>query len=82
MLLVRRLWQELGVEGLIDDLYRRSPVEAPVGEALLAMVTNRVVEPRSKRGRGELPNTIAGNTSEQGSLHGASFHICGILTGY
>lgn len=50
VLLVRRLWQDLGVEGLMDDLYQHSPVEVPVGEALLAMVTNRLVEPRSKRG--------------------------------
>jgi hypothetical protein len=50
VLLVRRLWRELGLEGLMDDLYQRSPVEAPVGEALLALVVSRLVMPRSELG--------------------------------
>lgn len=50
LLLVRRLWQDLGLEEAIGELYRGSPVEAPVGEALVALVMSRMVMPGSERG--------------------------------
>ncbi len=48
VVLVRRLWQDLGLAEVIGELYRRSPMEVGVEEGLLAMVTNRLVDPRSK----------------------------------
>ena len=48
VILVQRMWQKLGLEEIIDELYRGSPIEVPVKEALLCMVTNRLVDPRSK----------------------------------
>lgn len=50
VLLVRRLWRELGLEQMVGELYQRSSLEMPVGEAVLALVVNRLVRPRSKRG--------------------------------
>jgi len=50
VLLVRRLWRELGLEETLAELHRRSPVKAPVGEALLALVLSRLVMPRSELG--------------------------------
>ena len=48
VILVERMWQKLGLEEIVDELYRRSPIEVPVKEALLCMVTNRLADPRSK----------------------------------
>ena len=48
VILVEKMWQKLGLHQIVDELYRRSPIEVPVKEALLCMVTNRLVEPRSK----------------------------------
>ena len=44
------MWQKLGLEEIVDEMYRRSPIEVPVKESLLCMVTNRPVDPRSKLG--------------------------------
>lgn len=48
VLLVRRLWQDLGLEKIINGLQRQSAIESSVSEALLAMVTNRLVIPGSE----------------------------------
>lgn len=50
VLLVRRLWHDLGLEEIIGELQRRSPAEFPVGQALLALVMSRLVMPRSELG--------------------------------
>jgi len=50
VLLLRRLWQELGLEKTIDGLQRRSAIQASVSEALLALVANRLVTPGSECG--------------------------------
>jgi hypothetical protein len=50
VLLMRRLWQDLGLEEVTTKLQRQSATEASVSEALLAMVVNRVVMPGSERG--------------------------------
>jgi len=49
VILVERLWQKLGLGSIIAELYQRSLMEVPVKEGLLCMVTNRLVDPRSKR---------------------------------
>jgi hypothetical protein len=49
VLLVRRLWQDLGLEKVINELQRQSAIESSVSEALLAMVVNRLVMPGSER---------------------------------
>ena len=48
VLLVRRLWQDLGLEKVINGLQRQSAIEVSVSEALLAMVVNRLVMPGSE----------------------------------
>ncbi|MBT9137288.1 MAG: hypothetical protein DDT34_02376 [Firmicutes bacterium] len=48
VVLVRRLWRDLGLAEVIGELYRSSPMEIPVEEGLVAMITNRLVDPRSK----------------------------------
>jgi len=48
VLLVRRLWQDLGLEKIINGLQRQSAIELSVSEALLAMVVNRLVTPGSE----------------------------------
>ena len=45
-----RLWEKLGLHHLFQELYRRSPVEFPVEEALFGMVLNRLLVPDSKLG--------------------------------
>lgn len=50
VLLVRRLWQDLGLEKVINGLQRQSAIEVSMSEALLAMVTNRLVMPGSECG--------------------------------
>lgn len=49
VLLVRRLWRDLGLEEVISGLQRQSAIEASVNEALLALVVNRLVMPGSER---------------------------------
>ncbi len=48
VLLVRRLWQDLGLEKVINGLQRQSAIESSVSEALLAMAVNRLVMPGSE----------------------------------
>jgi transposase len=48
VLLVRRLWEDLGLERVINGLRRQSAIEVSVSEALLAMVVNRLVMPGSE----------------------------------
>jgi len=48
VLLVRRLWQDLSLEKVINGLQRQSAIEASVSEALLAMVVSRLVMPGSE----------------------------------
>ena len=45
-----RLWEKLGLHELFGELYRTSPVEFPVEEAVFGMVLNRLLEPDSKLG--------------------------------
>jgi transposase len=45
-----KLWERLGLHQLFQELYRRSPVELPVEEAIFAMVLNRLIDPDSKLG--------------------------------
>lgn len=45
-----RLWEKLGLHHLFQELYRRSPVEFPVEEAVFGMVLNRLLGPDSKLG--------------------------------
>lgn len=47
MLLMRRLWQDVGLEKVINGLQRQSAIEVSVSETLLAMVVNRLVMPGS-----------------------------------
>ena len=58
VILVERMWQKLGLEEIVDGLYRRSPIEVPVKEALLCMVTNRLLDPRSKFSTYRWLNTV------------------------
>jgi len=58
VILVERMWQKLGLEEIVDGLYRRSPIEVPVKEALLCMVTNRLLDPRSKLSTYRWLNTV------------------------
>lgn len=48
VLLVRRLWQDLELEKVINGLQRQSAIESSVSEALLSMVVNRLVMPGSE----------------------------------
>ena len=50
VLLMRRLWRDLGLEETIARLQRQTSVEVPVGEALLARVVSRMAMPRSELG--------------------------------
>jgi len=50
VLLVRRLWRDLGLEEIISQLRRSNWGEVPVGEALLALVVSRMIMPRSELG--------------------------------
>lgn len=45
-----RLWEKLGLHQLFEGIYRASPVEFPVEEAVFGMVLNRLLEPDSKLG--------------------------------
>lgn len=45
-----RLWERLGLHHLFQELYRRSPLEFPVEEAVFGMVLNRLLSPDSKLG--------------------------------
>lgn len=50
VLVFRRLWEKLGLHEVFEGLYRSSPVEFPVEEAVFGMVLNRLLEPDSKLG--------------------------------
>ena len=49
-LIFSRLWERLGLYGFLEDIYKSSPVEFPVEEAIFGMVLNRLAEPNSKLG--------------------------------
>jgi len=50
LLLVRRLWREMGLEETLDELQQHSSTGVPVKEALLALVVSRLIMPRSELG--------------------------------
>jgi len=50
LLIFRKLWEELGFSEMLVKYLQERKYEANVAEAILAMVVNRLVEPKSKLG--------------------------------
>jgi hypothetical protein len=50
VLLMRRLWRNLGLEDIIAGLYQPNSAKVSVGEALLALVVSVMTTPRSELG--------------------------------
>jgi len=46
----RHFWQELGLEGIIDRLVKRSGDRGELADRALALITNRLCEPTSEHG--------------------------------
>jgi transposase len=49
-LLAETMWQQLGIEKMLNVIRKKNNLKAPYERALLAMVTNRLCEPDSKLG--------------------------------
>jgi len=45
-----RLWEELGIKGVIESLLKKRQYKTPVERAIFAMAANRALDPLSKRG--------------------------------
>lgn len=69
MLAVERLWQELGLDRLIRRVARGRKLEFDLERAVFAMVANRVLDPRSKRGLMSWLETVAFSGGERPELH-------------
>ena len=69
MLAVARLWSELGLDTLIRRVGRGRKVEFDLERAVFAMVANRVLDPRSKRGLMSWIETVAWPEGEFPELH-------------
>lgn len=50
MLVARHLWQQLGIEEIIDSLAKKRGVGQELADRALALVTNRLCEPTSEHG--------------------------------
>ena len=48
--LLDRLWEELGIKGVLEALLKKRQYKTPVERALFAMAANRALDPLSKRG--------------------------------
>lgn len=48
--LLDRLWEELGIKGVLEALLKKRQYKTPVERALFAMAANRALDPMSKRG--------------------------------
>ena len=69
MLVVERLWGELGLDTLIRRVRRGRKLEFDLERAVFAMVANRVLDPRSKRGLMSWLKTVAWAEGERPDLH-------------
>ena len=45
-----RLWEELGIKGVLETLLKKRQYKTPVERAIFAMAANRALDPMSKRG--------------------------------
>ncbi|WP_081578547.1 IS1634 family transposase [Thermacetogenium phaeum] len=45
-----RLWEELGIKGVLESLLKKRQYKTPVERAIFAMAANRALDPMSKRG--------------------------------
>lgn len=69
LMVVERLWSELGLDGLLRRVCRGRKVEFDLERAVFAMVANRVLEPRSKRGLVSWLETVAWGEDSTPELH-------------
>jgi hypothetical protein len=69
LLMVDRLWRQLGLDTLIRRVARGRQVEFDLEGAVFAMVANRVLEPRSKRGLMSWLERVAWLGEERPELH-------------
>lgn len=47
---LNRLWEELGIKGVLESLLKKRHYKTPVERAVFAMAANRALDPMSKRG--------------------------------
>ncbi len=69
LLVVERLWKELGLDALIRRVARGRQMEFDLERSAFAMVANRVLDPRSKRGLGSWLETVAWPEEAHPELH-------------
>jgi len=58
VLVFRRLWEQLGLNRLLDDLKTSTSVQFSIDEAVFAMVLHRLLEPGSKRATHQWLETV------------------------
>jgi hypothetical protein len=69
MAVVERLWRELKLDTLIRRIGRSRQIEFDLERSVFAMVANRVLEPRSKRGLMSWLDGVAWSEAERPELH-------------
>jgi len=69
VVIFEQLWKELGIERVLRRLLGDTDAVSDYVEAIFAMVLNRLVEPRSKRGVDKWVNKVYRPEFEQLSLH-------------
>jgi hypothetical protein len=69
MLVLERLWRELGLDKLLRRVARGRKVEFDLERSVFAMVANRVLAPRSKRGIMSWLERVAWSGAEEPELH-------------
>jgi len=69
MLVLGRVWSELGLDGLMRRVSRGRKLEFDLERAVYAMVANRVLEPQSKRGMVSWMGTVAWPDESTPELH-------------
>lgn len=69
MLVLERLWAELGLDKLLRRVARGRKMEFDLERSVFAMVANRVLAPRSKRGIMSWLDTVAWAGEEPPELH-------------
>ena len=68
-LVVERMWSELGLDVLLRRVARGRKMEFDLERAVFAMVANRVLDPRSKRGMMSWLETVAWGAEGTPELH-------------
>ena len=69
LLVIERLWRELKLDSLLRRVAKGRQIEFDLERAVFAMVANRVLEPRSKRGLMSWLERVAWPAEERPELH-------------